>query len=89
MIIIGNYIPNFTNKKRKKMNQEMKLFQCVVWLKPKYNKENEVTREAKIISDVKTVLATNEQSVERKAIKDLPKEYDSMLDDVIVAIRPF
>lgn len=69
--------------------KEMQLFQYVIWVKPEFDKDGNTITEAKIISDVKSILAPSKEVVERKAVKAIPEEYDSRLDDVVIVIRPF
>lgn len=62
----------------------MKVFEYVIFHNPK--KEGETP---KIIVQVTQVLAKDIQQANVKASRSIPDEYIDLLDEVVIAVRPF
>jgi len=67
----------------------MKIFEYIVWIDEKRNKDGDVVDEAEIISGPSVMLANDERVVGLRAARGIPAEYDDNLDRVQVTIRPF
>jgi hypothetical protein len=65
-----------------------RLFQYAVIWHPT-EKEKSDGKKAKIITDMTTVLAVDQQSVMMSAAVTIPEEYKDQLDQVEIAVRPF
>lgn len=66
----------------------MPLFQYVIFLEPN-NENKEVPEKAKILVDVKTIVAASDRQAGILASRDIPEEYIDRLEEVNVAVRPF
>lgn len=68
--------------------KESKLFQYAIFWQP--TEEQEKTGErAKLIKEVETIVAKDEQSAFMIASRGIPNNYAENLDQVKIAVRPF
>jgi hypothetical protein len=70
----------------------MKLFEFALIYRPKLTKEQKDNGEnpkAELVQDVKRILALDEKSALMQAARAIPKEYETKLDLVEIALRPF
>jgi len=68
----------------------VQLFEYVVTLDEKRDKDGEVVEEAKIIVPITQCLARDAGQAGLKAAKEIPDEYmDGKIDRVQVVVRPF
>lgn len=70
----------------------MKLFEFALIYRPKLTKEqkdNGETPKAELIQDVKRVLAVDDKGALMLAARAIPTEYESKLELVEIALRPF
>lgn len=66
----------------------MKLFQyAIIWTPSEAQKKESL--KAKIIVDLKTVLAANLDQANILASRDIPEEFLTQLDQVEISCRPF
>lgn len=65
-----------------------KLFQYVIILHPTKNEE-ERGYQAKIIVDLKTILAENAENANVSAVLAIPDEYKPKINQIQIALRPF
>lgn len=63
---------------------KLKVYEYMVLLHP--SDDEDVSR---IIVDKKTVLGKDEKSVAMRATREIPTDYDDLLDQVEVVVRPF
>jgi len=64
------------------------LFQYAILFHPT-EEEMEKGQKSKVLSDLKTILAVNQNSAFLAAAKQIPDGYEDKLDQVEIAIRPF
>ena len=64
------------------------LFQYAILWQPT-DEEVKNGQKAKLIVDVKTIVATDDSTAFMVASRDVPEEYLECLDQVNIAVRPF
>lgn len=69
--------------------QNKQLFQYAVISQPKQDANGNVTEEAKIVIEPKTVLATDQTQATLLAGREIPEEELENLDRLQVVVRPF
>lgn len=66
----------------------MKLFQYALIFK-EVDKDNKFTGKGKIIQEITSILAIDQQAASFQAATNVPVEYKDKLDQVELVIRPF
>lgn len=68
----------------------MKLYQyAILWHPTKEQMKKDPELKSKVIVEVTTVLAKEDQHAGMMAAREIPEEYAGQLEQVEVAIRPF
>ena len=71
------------------MSADLKLYQFAVILQPKYNKDDELVEEGKLVVEPTTVLAESDEQATLLAGRAIPEEHIGRLDRLTLAVRPF
>ena len=66
----------------------MKLFQYAIFWQPN-SEQLKNGEKAKLLVDIKSVLAADEKSAMIMASRDIPEMYLDQLDQIQIAVRPF
>lgn len=66
-----------------------RLFQYAVLWHPTEKQVKEEGLKSKLLVDMTTVLAADQQSVTMSAAMAIPTEYKDQLDQIEIAVRPF
>lgn len=66
-----------------------RLFQYAVLWHPTEKQVKEDGNKSKLIVDLQTILAADQQSVMMTAAMAIPAEYKDQLDQIEIAVRPF
>lgn len=65
------------------------LFQYAILWHPTEKQVKEEGAKAKVLVELTTILASDQQSVMMTAAMNIPNEYKEQLDQIDIAIRPF
>ena len=68
---------------------KQKLFQYAVLWHPTEKQSKEENAKSKLIVDLKTILANDQNSVNMTAAMEIPSDYKTQLDQIEIAVRPF
>ena len=68
---------------------KQKLFQYAVLWHPTEKQVKEENAKSKLIVDLKTILANDQNSVNMTAAMEIPADYKTQLDQIEIAVRPF
>jgi hypothetical protein len=66
----------------------MKLFQYAIFWQPTEQQVKDGKKPI-LIQDIKSGLANDEKAIHLKAAKEIPEEYNDLLDQIQIAVRPF
>lgn len=68
---------------------DLKLYECaVIWI-PTAEMEEEIGAKPKVVVDVTSILAKDENAVKIWASRAIPNEYSEDLDRITILVRPF
>lgn len=73
----------------KNLSMKSKLFQFAILWHPTEKQVKDEGLKSKVIVDLKTILANDQNSASMSAAMEIPSDYKSQLDQVEIAIRPF
>lgn len=68
---------------------KQKLFQYAVLWHPTEKQVKDDSAKSKLLVEPKTILATDQNSVNMTAAMEIPSEYKTQLDQIEIAVRPF
>ena len=66
-----------------------KLFEYVVWIDEKRDKDGEVVEKAVVLTNPTVMVADNDKVVAMAAARSVPAEHEDKLDRVQINVRPF
>lgn len=66
-----------------------KMFQYAVLWHPTDKQKKDDSVKSKVISEVQTILASDQQGVTMAAAMAIPAEYKDQLDQIEIIVRPF
>jgi len=69
--------------------RNLKLYQYSIFYVPTEEEVKEKKIGPVLISDVKSIIASDEKEVTIKVAREIPEEYLDRLENVMIAIRPF
>lgn len=67
----------------------MEVFQFCAFWSPTEKQFKEEGMKPKMVVDIQTVIAMDEDAVKTVAARAIPDEFDDQLDQVTVVVRPF
>jgi hypothetical protein len=69
--------------------ENLKLYQYAIFYVPTKEEVKEEKMGPTLISDVKSIIATDEKEVTIKVAREIPEQYIDRLKNITIVIRPF
>ena len=69
--------------------RNLKLYQYAIFYTPTEEEVKDKKVGPTIITDVKSIVASDEKEVTIRVAREIPEEYLDRLENVVIAIRPF